>query len=160
MHVNVFLHRRPWPLSFAILVGGLLLLAGCGPEEVANRTDLETELQAGDGTVQTLQRFFFPATYWREKSERLQEQVKQQQAAFNDRARAYHALLQQRRDKVKQAITQAEAVGKAVDEARRTVIQEFRSTLDPVREETRQIGKELRRIMALQAQAEIAARQR
>ncbi|MEO5350144.1 MAG: hypothetical protein H7836_10920 [Magnetococcus sp. YQC-3] len=153
--MNTLVRCRGWHLSIVVL-GCLLLLAGCGPE---GRAGLDAELYAGDDTVQTLKRYFFPATYWKEKSLLLQERVKQQQEAFNERTRAYHGLLEKRRERVNQVVSQAEAAGKSGDEARRAVIQEYRATLDPVREEARQLGKELRRAMALLAQAEIAARQ-
>ncbi|MEO5340438.1 MAG: hypothetical protein H7837_07980 [Magnetococcus sp. MYC-9] len=148
--------RRFLPLSAAACC--LLLLAACGPESTTQPTAMETELYAGDGTLQTLQRTFFPAAYWREKNSALQERVRKHQEAFSERTRAYHALLAKRREKVNQAIAQAKAAGKPTDEARRLVIQEFRETLDPVREEARQLGKELRRAMGLLARAEIAAR--
>ncbi len=147
--------RLPW----AVAACWMLLLTGCNPDSAVHQTNLEAELHAGDGVGQTLQRFFFPAAYWQEKSRLFQEQVNKQQEAFSERAKAYHLLLGKRREKVNQAISQAEAAGKAGDEARRLVIQEFRAQLDPVREETRQLGKALRHAMALLAQAEIAARQ-
>ena len=158
MRVNSLVRCRGWHLSIVVL-GCLLLLAGCGPEDGAGRGGLDAELYAEDDTVQTLKRFFFPTAYWKEKSLVLQERVKKQQEAFNERTQAYHGLLEKRRERVNQVVSQAEAAGKSGDEARRVVIQEYRATLDPVREEARQLGKELRRVMALLAQAEIAARQ-
>ncbi|MBF0401728.1 MAG: hypothetical protein HQL90_13295 [Magnetococcales bacterium] len=148
---------RRWHLLFAVASCWLLLLAGCGPTDGA-QTHVASELAAGDTVVQTLRRLFFPASYWKEKGEQLQGDVRKQQEAFNERTQAYHKLLEQRRARVNAAIAEAEANGKGADEARRLVIQEFRVTLDPLREEARQLGKELRRLMTLQAQAEAAAR--
>jgi hypothetical protein len=147
------LRRYGWLLCVVLSV----FLSACGSG--AASSSIEAELTAGDTFLQHVQRYFFPKSYWRKKSEQMQERVKQYQESFNEQARTYHALLSKRRERVDQAITQAEAAGKSVEEARRVVIQEYRQTLDPVREETRQLGKELRRAMALLAQADMAARQ-
>ncbi|WP_130470922.1 hypothetical protein [Candidatus Magnetaquicoccus inordinatus] len=144
---------KRWLILFLVV-----LLSGCGNSATTNNT-IEAELLAGDGFLQSLQRYFFPKSYWKSKSEQLVLRVKQHQEAFNEKARQYHQLLSKRREKVNQAIAQAEANGKSVEEARRAVIQEFRESLDPIREETRQLGKELRRVMTLLAQAEMASRQ-
>lgn len=152
---------RRWSFVFVLASCWLLLpLTGCNPGgDSANSAHMERELYANDDLLQTFRRLFFPAAYWKEKSTLLQEQVKKHQAAFQDRTKAYHTLLEERREKVGQAIAQAEAAGKRGDEARREVIQGFRAALDPVREEARQLGKTLRHLMTLQAQAEMAARQ-
>ncbi|MBF0096043.1 MAG: hypothetical protein HQM04_05515 [Magnetococcales bacterium] len=147
------LRRYGWILCVLLSV----LLSACGSG--AAPSSIEAELTAGDTFLQHVQRYFFPKSYWHKKSEQMQERVRKYQESFNEQARAYHALLTKRRERVDQAITQAEAAGKSVEEARRLVIQEYRQTLDPVREETRQLGKELRRAMALLAQADMAARQ-
>lgn len=152
---------RRWPFVLTLTSCWLLLpLAGCGLEgNSTSQTHLETELYANDDMVQTLRRLFFPAAYWQEKSDLLQEQVKKHQEAFHERTKAYHTLLEKRRKQVGEAIAQAKTAGKGGDEARKEVIQAFRAALDPVREEARQLGKTLRRLMMLQAQAEMAARQ-
>ncbi|MBF0161810.1 MAG: hypothetical protein HQL88_05945 [Magnetococcales bacterium] len=153
-------HGRFGRSSLRMAVAGmLLLLAGCGPEGSGQRADVENELYANDDILQTVQRHMAPATYWQEKNQRLRERVQKHQEAFNEQAQAYHALLNKRRVQVTEAIAQAKKAGKSADEARRLVIQEFRATLDPIREETRRLGKELRRAMALLAQADSAARQ-
>lgn len=156
MRIGSLVGCRWWHFFVVVCV---LLLGGCGSDGGGNRAGLDAELYAGDDVVQTLKRYFFPSAYWKGKSVLFQERVKRHQEAFNERTQVYHALLEKRREKVNQVVSQAEAVGKGVEEARRQVIQEFRGTLDPVREEARQLGKELRRAMALLAQAEIAARQ-
>ncbi len=150
---------RPRHLLFLIAGCWLLLLAGCGPgESDSSQTQMEAELYANDDMVQTFRRLFFPTAYWREKSAFLQERVRTHQEAFNEQTKAYHLLLVKRREKVNEAIIQAVSTDKSSDDARRLVIQEYRIALDPVREEARQLGKELRRLMTLQAQVDMAAR--
>ncbi|MBF0183531.1 MAG: hypothetical protein HQM06_03950 [Magnetococcales bacterium] len=146
-------------LTWLLLLCTALLLTACSPNSAATSGSIEAELIAGDGFLQHLQRYFFPKSYWKKKSEQMQERVKGYQETFNEKAKIYHQLLSKRREKVNTAIAQAEAAGKPVEEARRLVIQEFRDTLDPIREETRQLGKDLRRAMTLLAQAEMASRQ-
>lgn len=118
---------------------------------------------ANDTFVQTLKRFVFSESYWQDKVEKMKNRMLAQQKRFKESHLIYHNKLQQRRDAVRKA-TQAIANGKESGAklsklkkaARREVIQTFRVTLKPLREETRKQGKELRRTMELLMQAERA----
>ena len=156
--MTFFVWCRRWPRCFAVAGCWVLLLAGCNLEGTVN-VGVETELYVSDGLLQTLQRYFFPATYWQEKCAVLQERVQRAQKSFNERTQAYQVLLGKRREQINLAIVRAQAAGKSTDEAQRVVIQEFRALLDPVREEARDQGKELRHAMALLVRAKIATEQ-
>ena len=138
--------------ALVCLLGLVFLLAGCGTERA-----LDADLYRGDGLLQTVQRFFFPDTYWRHKKERLQEQIQKSRALFRVQTQAYRVLLKKRRGEVMQAMSQARASGAEPHTARREVIQTLRSAVDAQRERARQQGKALRHAMALLVQAEAAS---
>ena len=140
-------------VCFFLMAALLGFLFGCGLESPE-----EAELYREDSGWQTLQRLFFADLYWKKKIATLQENVAKSREAFESSTQAYHLLLQKRRERVMQAIAQAQKSGSDTDAARRGAIQSLRGTLDPLREEARQKGKTLRHAMALLVQAEQARR--
>ena len=132
-----------------------LPISGCGPDA----EEVSAALYADDGFLRTLQRTVFPETYWQGKVTDLEQEIQSDLVVFQERNHAYHNLLLQRRDTVLQSVAKAKAEGADPRVARRDVIQKYRPTLNPLREQTRQKGKRLRRKMELLLQARDALRQ-
>lgn len=150
----LFCHKRERTFFILAAIFLTIVLSGCGPESAVN-----ADLYATDSMMQTLTRLFLPETYWEKKRAILQREVHKNQAAFKKRTKAYHELLQKRRGNVMQAMSRAQKAGTDPHAARREAIQALRDTMDPIREEARQLGKKLRSATVLLTKAEKAARQ-
>ncbi len=122
----------------------LLLLSGCGSD-----VTVDAELYAQDGFLQTLRRSFQPESYWESKVAALEVAMQVDQIGFKKRNSIYRKKLRERRKAVLIAVNQAEAAGKDPRGARRAAIEKYRSKLDPLRSQTRDMGRQLRHRMRL-----------
>ena len=120
----------------------LSLLAGCGADEA-----VDAELTAQDGLFLALKRTFAPESYWREKVAEMEVRLQESQEAFKKSNGAYREKLQERRRAVLEAVNRAETSGGNARAARREAIEKYRLILDPLRFETREMGREMRQRM-------------
>ncbi len=122
----------------------LLLVAGCGAD-----VSVDAELYAQDGFIQTLRRTFTPVSYWEGKVTALEAALKVDQVGFKKSNRIYRNKLRERRKAVLTAVNQAESNGQNPRAARRGAIERYRQELDPLRQRTREMGRQLRHRMRL-----------
>lgn len=143
--------RLPNPASLALLLV-VFFLAGCSNQDADS--PLHQKLFRDDSTLQDLQRYFMPESYWQEKIEQINTEVGHKRELFKNANQAYRDLLAKRRQLVTQALTRAKEENSDPRKARQEIIRSFRDQLDPLRLQTREAGKILRQKTELLGQAQ------
>lgn len=144
----------------AALLGVFLALGGCGDPGV----EVDPAQFAGEGWGETLTRTFSPRGYWQEKVAALEAQVAVERAHYEEKVAAYRQLLAERRAAMARAgsgegegvqggqgaaspRTAGQENGSALRHARKEVMLAYRERVGAVRQENRQLSKQLRQRM-------------
>jgi hypothetical protein len=124
----------------------LFALSGCSPPDYSH---LDPKIFAKDTTWQSLERFFTPESYWQDKVEQLSAKVDISREQFHVESKRYRDMLAVRRNEVAKSNSEAKKRNEDPKSARHKIIKLYREKLDPQRAVTREIGKQLRKEMAV-----------
>ncbi|MBF0190098.1 MAG: hypothetical protein HQL99_02990 [Magnetococcales bacterium] len=135
-----------WSVPFLFVWCVLVILGGCtDPVE----DPLLVTLISKDTTLETLQRYVRPRSYWTAKVELLEKRAEEARVVFQGHHDAYRTGLLSRREAVQKAVQEARTQKGETDEARQEAIQKHRTALAHSRDEAREAGRELRVRLAL-----------
>ncbi|MBF0369551.1 MAG: hypothetical protein HQL52_08865 [Magnetococcales bacterium] len=125
----------------ALLLTTTLLISGCTQPE----TEVDPMVFAGDGTIDTLNRYLRPSHYWYGKVAQMSERVNADREAFKAKNAVYLTLLRERREQVRVAVEKARNEGGDARKARKEVITFYRDQLEKLRAASRKESKALRK---------------
>ncbi|MBF0273528.1 MAG: hypothetical protein HQL98_15890 [Magnetococcales bacterium] len=135
-----------WSVPFLFVWCVLVILGGCADQV---EDPLLVTLVSKDTTLETLQRYIRPKSYWTAKVEVLEKSAEEARAVFQSHHDAYRTGLLSRREAVQKAVQEAKTHQGEADEARQEAIQKHRTALAHSRDEAREAGRELRVRLAL-----------
>jgi hypothetical protein len=124
----------------------LFFLSGCSQSDTSH---LDQKIFAKDTTWQSIQRYFTPESYWQDKVKQLSAKVDITREHFFVESKRYRDMLSVRRSEVANANRDAKKRNADPKASRHKIINFHREKLDPQREVTRELGKKLRKEIAL-----------
>ncbi|MBF0195469.1 MAG: hypothetical protein HQL71_12980 [Magnetococcales bacterium] len=124
----------------------LFLISGCSPQDTSH---IDPKIFANDTTWQSIQHYFTPESYWQEKVKQFSAKTNITREHFFIESKKYRDMLTVRRNEVAKSNKEAKKRGEDPKAARHKIIKSHREALDPQRALTRELGKKLRKEMAL-----------
>ncbi|MBF0612899.1 MAG: hypothetical protein G8345_02455 [Magnetococcales bacterium] len=144
--------NKPTSSKWLVLAMGLALLSCSSQPE----GELDPKLFANDSLLQTIERHITPRSYWKDKVEALQTRGDQAREKFRQGFAAYQNLLRERRKFMTGRMAELKAAGKDPNQGRQEAISQFRQEVDRLRNENRELAKQLQQEDQLLAQAQRA----
>ncbi|MBF0445752.1 MAG: hypothetical protein HQL68_09180 [Magnetococcales bacterium] len=134
--------KNSWVLAIILF----FMLSGCSQPD---NSHLDPKIFANDTHWQSIQLYFAPESYWQDKKNEYSAQVDVTRKHFFVESQRYRDLLTVRREEVGKAISEAKQRKEDPKTARQKIIKLYREKLDPQRAITREIGKKLRKDLAI-----------